>query len=322
MAQLTIDKLKGFDIPLNISRKNNYSPASRSVVLYNDAVNLHGAIELVATDVINKLTPGQTPEAIRDTVAAFIKAGSNITVTHNDWIDELVISARDSIYTGSGVIPTNTTASVAGLFSIDTHGDSGKFINLGGVTGTTMNRYGISISDSSVNLGNIFGNTGNGNLLITPVYTQLANNNDGLLLFNSGGGVLTLAGTFTISNAPTNGGIKYDADYSATFTARSLVDKAYVDATASGLPLATEQGSLVMFNGVNWQAVYPRVASFTNISGTFIHLNHIPVQFAPIQVFRNGVYQMPVEDFTLSGSDVTFTIPYNTTDKIIINYYI
>lgn len=322
MAQLTIDKLKDFEIPINISRKNNYNPASRGVVLYNDAINLHGAIELVATDLVNKLTPGQTPEAIRDTVATFIKAGNNITVTHNDWIDELIISARDSIYTGSGTIPTNTTASVQGIFNIDTSGAAGKFINIGGVTGTSMNRYGLSIGDSSLNLGNIFGNFNQGTVQLNPSYTQIANNNDALILYNSGGGNLVLSGAFTIHNAPANGGIKYDSDYSANFTDRSLVDKAYVDSIAAGLPPATQQGAVLVYNGSAWQAVYPRIEIFNNVSGTFIHLNNIPVQYAPVQVFRNGIYLMPNEDFTLAGADINFTIPYNINDKIIINYYI
>lgn len=322
MAQLTIDKLKDFEIPINISRKNNYNPASRGVVLYNDAINLHGAIELVATDLVNKLTPGQTPEAIRDTVATFLKAGNNITLTHNDWIDELIISANDSIYTGSGTIPTNTTASVAGIFNIDTAGAAGKFINIGGVTGTSTNRYGLSVGDSSLNLGNIFGNFNQGTIQLNPSYTQVANNNDALIFYNSGGGNLVLSGNFFIQNNIANGGIKYDIDYSSSFTPRSLVDKAYVDSIAAGLPPATQQGAIVMYNGASWQAVYPRIEIFNNISGTFIHLNNIPVQYAPVQVFRNGIFLMPNEDFILAGADINFTIPYNTNDRIIINYYI
>jgi hypothetical protein len=90
MAQLTIDQIKDLDIPKNVSRKkNNLLPASRSVVLYNDSINLYEAIKLVSTDLINTLVTSVTTEQIQDVVGALIIDSSTIDFTYNDGANTL-----------------------------------------------------------------------------------------------------------------------------------------------------------------------------------------------------------------------------------------
>ena len=64
---------------------------------------------------------------------------------------------------------------------------------------------------------------------------------------NAGGGQLQISrslGHLFVDNNTTPSGIKYFADYSANFTARSLVDKGYVDANAGGDSIYTADGTL------------------------------------------------------------------------------
>jgi len=90
MAQLTIDKIKDLDIPINVSRKkNNLLPASRSVVLYNDSVNLYDAIKLVSTDLITSIVTTPTEEQIQDVVGSMFVDSSTINFTYDDALNTI-----------------------------------------------------------------------------------------------------------------------------------------------------------------------------------------------------------------------------------------
>lgn len=85
MAQSILEKLKNIDIPINVSRKpNNYDPASKGLVLYNDSVNLYEAIKLVATDLITTTVVNPTTEDVQDIIGAMLTNSSSVSFTYND----------------------------------------------------------------------------------------------------------------------------------------------------------------------------------------------------------------------------------------------
>lgn len=139
-------------------------------------------------------------------------AGTGITLTRSS--NELTISATgaadgNGIYGGSGTIPTTTTSTITDTFNIAYVGanpaiyvnDAANQTTLNSKDGAMfigVNNAGISIGDSLVSEF----------LSITPT-----------------GSIYT--------SAISGKGIEYFADYSATYSSRSLVDKAYADTKAS-----------------------------------------------------------------------------------------
>ena len=85
---------------------------------------------------------------------------------------------------------------------------------------------------------------GNGTLTSTTT----VNGDSNALVFNtlSNFQVTTLSSGFIMN---TNEGIRYNADYSANFSARSLVDKAYVDAEVGSISASSTDGTMVVGDG-------------------------------------------------------------------------
>ena len=92
--------------------------------------------------------------------------------------------------------------------------------------GTGLEFYvGPDLGDVLTNGGTASGNYGNIDIQTDGTITLKPNDNTGMTMtLSSGSG----AAKFT-DNRSTKTGMQYDADYSSGFTARSLVDKAYVD---------------------------------------------------------------------------------------------
>lgn len=150
-------------------------------------------------------------------------------------------SAADGngIYSGSGSIPTAVVASVTDSFSVNID-TQGKQIKLGdindNVPGGTTRIAGIGIDISAGNYVQIGGNFG---ASATPHFrvekTQITMAMDSLNYFalnSAGPGELRInKPNFVITtNTPLSfQGLVYADDYSASYTTRSLVDKAYVD---------------------------------------------------------------------------------------------
>jgi hypothetical protein len=82
MPTLSIEKIKELNIPINIRKRNNYGPASQGLVLYNDSVNLYGAIALV----LDELGGGGSgsDEAAQDAVGSILLDTSTINFTYDD----------------------------------------------------------------------------------------------------------------------------------------------------------------------------------------------------------------------------------------------
>lgn len=135
----------------------------------------------------------------------------------------------------------------------------------------------------------------------------------------SGGGITMDIGTntfFVYSSAPSFGGIKYGSDWSANFTARSLVDKAYVD----GL-ITTPSLSDVMTIGNNTNnknIIFNNNYGLENSTGEAdIKMNEyqtdiIHIKYTAPSDYKRGLFQG-------SGHNGTATITgdnYNTTGDL------
>lgn len=90
---LTIDKIKDYWLPLNVSRRNNFNDFRTQLAVYNDSVSLYQAIKLVFE------------EQVTDT-------GTDLSTTINN--DNIFIASS----TGSGVSLLGASGSGAGLMTV------------------------------------------------------------------------------------------------------------------------------------------------------------------------------------------------------------
>jgi len=88
---LTLDKVKGIDIPLNIRKKNNINPATQGLVLYNDSVNLYKAIELIIDEI--GVSNSLTQEVAQDAVGSILTNSGSIMFTYNDATPSITATA-------------------------------------------------------------------------------------------------------------------------------------------------------------------------------------------------------------------------------------
>lgn len=88
---LTLDKVKGIDIPLNIRKKNNINPATQGLVLYNDSVNLYKAIELIIDEI--GVSNSLTQEVAQDAVGSILTNSGSIMFTYNDAVPSITAAA-------------------------------------------------------------------------------------------------------------------------------------------------------------------------------------------------------------------------------------
>lgn len=138
--------------------------------------------------------------------------------------------AAASPYFGSGTIPTGTTATLGGTFDLST-GASGVF-QAGRLSGGYGTKLYVSDAGATIGNSNYYVSASPDNLsadLVGVAGIFGVSNQTVYATVNSGA-----TGFYVSDQRATPRGIQYSADYSAGFTSRSLVDKAYVDAAVSG----------------------------------------------------------------------------------------
>jgi hypothetical protein len=206
----------------------------------------------------------------------------------------------DGIYGGSGTIAPNTisTLSENSVFTIE-------FSD----TGTPLF---ISDLDKSVTISS---QDASHALYVYPTTAGLE---------GPSGKLETSALTYTFTDTLAGEGIQYAADYSATWTSRSLVDKAYVDSLAfsSAIPPATGPSAFLYFDGTDWVETFVitnrQLVSATNV----VTLPHAPISTLPIEVFVNGVLKWPTSDYTITSNTITFVYTLQDADKVTTKYHI
>lgn len=253
---ITIEQIKKFNIPLNISRANNLPASLHQVAIYNASINLYDAIKLVANDID---FPDQTPtnlsispdatsillgsstgtdvtiDSATNSLAGLLSAvdkgrldnlvalvgtpGVNLGVFTGSIIpngltvkeafqelEDYLENAPNGIYSGSGTVPTATTATLTDSIAFTTTNASGSFLaNVGSLAGSNLV---LSVTEGRLRFFEV------GSINEVLVY------NGGINLSTATPDRVTIIGTDAT----------YAADYSSTYTDRSLVDKAYVDA--------------------------------------------------------------------------------------------
>ena len=132
----------------------------------------------------------------------------------------------------------------------------------------------------------------------------------------------------------TNAGIRFTpANVNNLFVLRSgVIQKPGTDYTISGSTITfvvppVVQDNILLFYSYNGLDQNIMLDSLTGINGsqTTHALYNSGVSFTPpsvddLMVSRNGIIQNPTQDFTVSGSNITFTTALQTTDSVFIIY--
>lgn len=191
--------------------------------------------------------------------------------------------------------------------NITEHNGGGIFLqsNGGGLFLQDTNNGGIYIQGSSNTSGGIYlGRTiwNNGGIYLTDRNTIEFNtlNASGTSLFDfriQGGSTVNPTTVFSDSTA-TPHGIQYNADYSATYTSRSLVDKAYTDSIAAGLQpkAAVFVATTAALTGATYHATggTMHTGSFTSapivVDGRTLSVNNRILVKNQTDARQNGIY--------------------------------
>jgi len=102
-----------------------------------------------------------------------------------------------------------------------------------------------------------------GDYVLMSTYTGLSAPNNGNVVFKIDSG-----STDTLKGFYTNSHIKYQADYSARYTNRSLVDKAYVDGVAAGGVTDGDKGDITVSSGGTVWEIDADTIGLTELSAT------------------------------------------------------
>lgn len=90
--------------------------------------------------------------------------------------------------------------------------------------------------------------------------------------------------------------------------------------TAGSLP-GGSNGDVLMYVAGSWAAASPIVEKQTGITGTNITLGASPLASTLFILYRNGVYQDDVDDYSRVGTTITMVTALVSTDKITAIYY-
>jgi hypothetical protein len=90
---------------------------------------------------------------------------------------------------------------------------------------------------------------------------------------------------------------------------------------SAGLP-AGSTGDILVHNGSSYVSVSPITETQSGITGSTMSLATTPLAYTLFTLYRNGIYQVVTDDFTLSGMTITWVTALVSSDKITAIYYI
>ena len=86
-----------------------------------------------------------------------------------------------------------------------------------------------------------------------------------------------------------------------------------------GLPTGTV-GDILLHNGTTWESVSTVREDITGITNINITLASTPISHGRFEIYKNGILQTYTDDFTRSGTLVTFVVTLVSTDKVTVFY--
>lgn len=95
----------------------------------------------------------------------------------------------------------------------------------------------------------------------------------------------------------------------------------WAPAGSASLP-AGSSGDILVHNGTSYVSASAITETQTGITSSALSLASTPLSFALLTIYRNGLYQAITDDFTISGTVVTWLTPLVASDKITAIYYI
>ena len=314
----------------------------------DDRVNtllVEGAgITLTYNDAANTLTIASTTSG-----GNVIGNGSPVQVTY--WTGTNTIDGSNLfLYDGVGVainqgsVPIGTILSTQGtstsvLFSGYVHSDStgnpvfrvsdqGAVFFGAGLDPLQIDGVGISRG------GGYVLDSGGGNITLSPGGVVHVESPMGIGTFAVGTDQLVVVGTVRIEmGSDATGDILYRT--SSGSLGRLGIGSTGEVLTVSGAGLPSWQpagggslpggslGDMLIHNGTTYVSISPIVETQTGITGSTITLASTPVSYAPLTLYRNGVYQVITDDYTISSNVITVVGPaLVSSDKVTALYHI
>jgi hypothetical protein len=209
--------------------------------------------------------------------SVFAVSANQIQAVSNQGNGQLTLVGGQTQIVGQETVDINGgTLSVTASDELALNGPSGSVLgmNINGTSLVSHNGSGtLDLVGSNVTL------EGSGHTQVNGSTINVVGSGD-VNLVGGGGNVLTLGtASNTFSDNLNSKGIEYGADYSANFTDRSLVDKAYVEARTS-------------------QPVYQSATSSVATGNTGISLTSTPNDYSRVEVYVNGQLQDLTENTT------------------------
>lgn len=244
-VQMAYADFSTFDINTVSTDQNNVTLNHQSAIVNTSQIRLaSGGIEMDATGAINIAGQGTIDLIVTSTGGPFVITDGRVAAAGVEYAADYSanFSARslvDRNYVQT--LPNGVNASTAGngYYFTDTAGGGISFTDNGQGSMNFLSDGGSIFMQDDAGAGSGF------------IQIEAAGDAGGRMIIGAVEGVprtsaMTLdigtaigADGFTtqfIDTTPTPTGIEYAADYSATFVDRSLVDKAYVDSMAGGIP--------------------------------------------------------------------------------------
>lgn len=97
--------------------------------------------------------------------------------------------------------------------------------------------------------------------------------------------------------------------------------KLKVGTVTGSLPSASTAGQIAYWTGAAWDVALETRQDFSPTSGAMVSISFTPITALPIKVYLNGVLKRNLDDYTISGTTITFTYNFAANDKVTVTYY-
>lgn len=227
-----------------------------------------------------------------NTNLSFTRNSTTVTVESNTGTDAILPVASTTL---AGVMSANDKVNINALITLS--GVAAGSTNLGTFTGTTIpDNSTIKAALQSIETAlNALPGLNVGNLTSANTAISVTGGTNSIV---SGGVTLTLNAANILLSAL--GGSLNISQLSTT---------------------GANSGDIIVYNGTAWVVSKPQTETTTSSTSNTVTLNFTPITNAQIFVLKNGVFLIPTDDYTISGSTVTLTQNLITTDKLTVMYY-